>query len=145
MCTTAGVPRQLHLDAIRTSSERNEAAHYPPPRFEDHHTGGVVDWDAISAACKERKTTVEDDFENGTLTEAQKDFFLQAIDMWLELRVSWSEDDGLKPTEAGDPLAATLKTTLGKKGKEGAAPARPPVPPPSPYVEGKWDDLETST
>lgn len=145
MCKIAGVPRQLYLDAIRTSTERNETAHYPPPRFEDHHTGGVVDWDAISAACKERKSTVKDDFENGTITEAQKDFFLQAIDIRLELRVSWSEEDGLKPTEAGEALTATFKTTLGKKGKEGTVLARPPVQPPSPYVDGKWDDLETST
>lgn len=147
MCDKANVTRNVYLDALRISSDRNDAAHHPPPRPWDHLTADEkVDWKSVQAACRERELKVEEDFKNGKLLGHQRDSFIKFIDVWLNSHVSGlSEDGNPEATLAGTELAKQGKREQDKIGATKSTLEKPIVPPPSPYEEGKWDDLETST
>ncbi|KAH7141405.1 hypothetical protein B0J13DRAFT_608390 [Dactylonectria estremocensis] len=88
MCDKANGSRPDYILAARAYSERNQIAHYPPPRFEDHWVDGSVHWDGIWAACKKHKIDVKNDCATGKITENQRDYYFKIIDIWMDSQVS---------------------------------------------------------
>ncbi|KAF5579584.1 uncharacterized protein FSUBG_13590 [Fusarium subglutinans] len=136
LCGRVGIERKTYIDILHLGDSRNETAHHPPPRIEDHlDQNGNVDWSRVKRSCQNRKSRFKGQFKKGKITQAQFETFKNIIDSWYNIQVSGRNPDGtVKLAQGMDKVIEAMNQEIAKN--------LIPIPvPDSPYQEGKWDDL----
>ncbi|KAH6845754.1 hypothetical protein B0I37DRAFT_417270 [Chaetomium sp. MPI-CAGE-AT-0009] len=114
-------PQEL-IDAIHLYSDRNSAFHGGPPDLDKFVGGdGKVDWHAVEADCKEKKASLDNEVDAGTISAEQRDQFHLAIDNWFT-------------PQKESPNAGEVRKVAKPK------PVVRPLP--SYYVKDKWKDFD---
>ncbi|RMJ04901.1 hypothetical protein BHE90_015301 [Fusarium euwallaceae] len=132
ICLHVGIDRALYLSLLRIYDERNRTAHHPPPFDEYIDSDGKMDWYEVRKACKTHRRRARRHFKKGKISEAQLDLFLETIDTWLRVQVSYPR--------RGKPIPTAQGKKAVTKAHKGARPAV--MVPDSPWTKGKWDDIE---
>ncbi|KFA75948.1 hypothetical protein S40288_11068 [Stachybotrys chartarum IBT 40288] len=143
----AKIERSLYLDILRTSNSRNKLAHSGGVPLDKYLGAGTKpNWNAIWNECKQAKARAKTKFAVGTYTENERDFFLRIIDVWFKGFVQGWYPDG-EPILEGKEVSGLNTEKVVVNGQERLVSKTPPAPktigplPPSPYKEGKWDDI----
>ncbi|KAF4490468.1 hypothetical protein FAGAP_10750 [Fusarium agapanthi] len=136
LCSRVGIERQTYIDTLHLGDSRNETAHHPAPRIEDHlDQNGNVDWSRVKRSCRNRKASFRRQFKRGKITEAQLRTLQSTIDIWYNIQVSGHNPDGTVILAKGmNEVVKTMQERIAKK-------LIPAEMPDSPYEEGKWDDI----
>ncbi|CAG9948402.1 unnamed protein product [Clonostachys rosea f. rosea IK726] len=151
LCRARHMDRTTAMRWFRAYEVRNQAAHHPPPVVSNFLKPGgwnhsntewqCVEWANLRDAINERIGRANTRFEQGVYTVVERNFLVAAFTrQWFEI----SEADDPATSEpilthrAKFDISPRAKSRYlsDKKKRDGPEPGFP-----SPYVQGKWDDL----